>query len=117
MPTDLDTLIARIKTHLALEHVRVAAAEPGAPIETVAVCPGAGGSLFAGTEGVDLYLTGEMRHHDVLAKVGLGAAVVLTDHTNTERGYLSLLADRLRAALPDLGVLVSEVDRDPLAVR
>jgi putative NIF3 family GTP cyclohydrolase 1 type 2 len=58
-----------------------------------------------------------MRHHDVLRWVGAGAAVVLTDHTNTERGFLPVLASRLRASLPGVEVHLSEVDADPLSVR
>ncbi|MFT7518842.1 MAG: dinuclear metal center YbgI/SA1388 family protein [Kiritimatiellia bacterium] len=117
-PANLSVIVDRVKAHLGLNVVRVAATErhhSGASIKTVAVCPGAGGSLFASLRGPDLYLTGEMRHHDVLAKVSAGAAVILTDHTNTERGYLPVLAERLKAAL-DVPIIVSAVDADPLRV-
>ena len=60
--------------------------------------------------------TGEMRHHDVLAKVAAGASVVLTEHTNCERGWLGRLAGRMRDAL-GLDVRVSTRDHDPLRVR
>ncbi len=115
-PTSLPELVARLKVHLGLDHVRVAAADPDARIAKVAVCPGAGGALFATEHRAELYVTGEMRHHDVLAKVATGAAVVLTDHTNTERGYLPTLARRLSEAVAGLDVRVSTVDRDPLQV-
>jgi hypothetical protein len=42
--------------------------------------------------------------------------VVLTDHTNCERGYLPHYAARIRSACPDVTVVVSTVDRDPLQV-
>jgi dinuclear metal center YbgI/SA1388 family protein len=121
-PLSLPGAVARIKAHLGLERVRVAAAprhaSPGAMIQEVAVCPGAGGSLFEGLHGPDLFLTGEMRHHDVLAKVASGASVVVCDHTNTERGYLPILAQRLQAQLGHTAeVLVSTADRDPLELR
>lgn len=88
-------------------------------IRRVAVCPGAGGSLFAQMErddAADLYLTGEMRHHEILGKLSEGASVMLTDHTNTERPYLKALAARLRKELPGLKVLLSRKDREPLDV-
>ena len=121
-PLPLPVAVERIKAHLGLTHVRVAAAPghaaPGAMIREVAVCPGAGGSLFQGLMGPDLFLTGEMRHHDVLAKVSSGASVVVCDHTNTERGYLPLFAARIQAQLGNgARVLVSSVDRDPLQIR
>ena len=119
-PTSLDVIVERIKHHLGLERVRVAASSrhrAGAPIERCAVCPGSGGSLFEALTGIDLYLTGELRHHDVLAKVEAGSSVLLTDHTNCERGYLPVLAARLSERLGDVvSIGVARSDRDPLSV-
>ncbi len=118
-PVSVREATARIKRHLGLEHVRVAEAavhEGGEPVRTFAVCPGAGGSVFEKVGAVDLLLTGEMRHHDILARAASGTSVVVCDHTNTERGYLPRFADRLRAALPGVDFVVSSRDRDPLRV-
>ena len=112
----LGEAILRIKAHLGLERVRVAAPDAEPLVRTLAVCPGAGGALFQGARGVDLFLTGEMRHHDILARRSQGSAVVLTDHTNCERGYLPILAERLRAGCPGLEVAVSRLDADPLRI-
>ena len=119
-PAALDVVIDRIKAALGLAHVRVATAQrhaEGAPVRRFAVCPGAGGELFAQVGSVDLLLTGEMRHHDVLARVATGTSVVLTDHTNCERGYLPTLATSLQSRLPGLQVRISDRDADPLVVR
>lgn len=119
-PTGLAALVDTVKRHLGLEAVRLAASRPhlaGADVRTVAVCPGAGGGLFAGLGGVDLLVTGEMRHHDVLARVASGTSVILTDHSHSERGYLPVLAARLGEALGGgVQVRVSEVDADPLQI-
>ncbi len=119
-PAPLATVVAGIKQRLGLSHVRVAESErhaAGTPIASAAVCAGAGGSLLEQVTDVDLLLTGEMRHHDVRAHVAAGRSVVLTDHTNTERGYLPILAERLVAASGgQLQVTVSSKDRDPLEV-
>lgn len=121
----LETLVARIKAGLGLDHVRVAAAgrhQLGEAIHEVAVCPGAGGSLFAalpmtGAAAPELLLTGEMRHHDVLARVAAGTSVVLTDHTNCERGWLPTLGSRLRDRLGKaVDVVFAAADADPLVV-
>jgi len=117
--TSLDALVARVKTHLGLTHLRVASAaehDAGRAIERVAVCAGAGGSLFAPLTEPELYLTGEMRHHDVRAKVSAGASVILCDHTNTERGFLPRFARRLAERVPSIDVTVAARDRDPLRV-
>ena len=115
----LDVVVDRIKAHLGLDKLRVAAVPDGSserPIATIAACPGAGGSVVGRARGVDLILTGEMRHHDVLRWVSRGTAVVLAEHTNTERGFLPILADRLRQALPTVEVVCARTGRDPLAV-
>lgn len=116
-PSSLDGRLAGIKAHLGLSHVRIARGLGDRPIRRVAVCPGAGGALFEGVADVDLLLTGEMKHHDVLARAAAGTHVVLTDHTNTERGFLPRWAEQLAAAVPAVQWTVSTVDADPLEVR
>jgi len=117
-PISLSEAVTRLKLHLGLDSVRVASAErhvAGTPLTRIAVCAGAGGSLFEKVQAADLFVTGEMRHHDVLAKLRAGSSVILSEHTHTERGYLPEFARRLQSlAGEQLEVLVSERDRDPL---
>jgi dinuclear metal center YbgI/SA1388 family protein len=118
-PITLADAVASIKRHLGLPQVRVAMADGyagGAAIRRIAVCAGAGGSLFEKLSGFDLYVTGELRHHDVLAKCAAGSSIVLCEHTNTERGFLPLLAARLTAETHGgLTFHVSRCDCDPLS--
>jgi len=118
-PAPLTAIVDRIKRHLGLEHVRLAVGDgrtEDAPIRTIALCPGAGGSVLTG-EAADLYLTGEMRHHDVLDANARGTSVILTDHTHTERGYLPTLRRRLADELDGrLDVTIAEQDADPLRI-
>jgi dinuclear metal center YbgI/SA1388 family protein len=118
-PVALEHAIERVKRGLGLGQVRVAAATrhaTGTAIRSFAVCAGAGGSVFSKLREADLLLTGEMRHHDILARVAEGTSVILTDHTNTERGYLPQLAARIRKHLDGLEVHVATADRDPLRI-
>lgn len=113
----LSEALERIRKHLGLRHLRMAGgADMDKTIRSFGVCPGAGGSVFEKLPRVDLLLTGEMRHHDVLGRLADGSVVVLTDHTNTERGYLPVLAADLRKRCPGLDVVISEQDADPLRV-
>ena len=84
-------------------------------IKTVACCAGSGSSVLRDCD-VDLYLTGEMSHHDVLHATSHGKSVILCEHTNTERGYLSSLQTRLSDILPDVQCYLSQTDADPLVV-
>jgi dinuclear metal center YbgI/SA1388 family protein len=117
----LDEIVAALKKHLRLEKLWVATSERHErgdhQIERVAVCAGAGGSLFENSTGYDLYVTGEMRHHQVREKVAAGSSVIVCGHTNTERGYLPHLAQRIdRDCHGEIKVMVSKRDRDPLVV-
>ena len=67
---------------------------PGRLMETFdrpACCAGACGDLLNDALGqkVDLYLTGEMRHHDALKAANAGLTVVCTLHSNSERASLT----------------------------
>ncbi|KAI9308483.1 GTP cyclohydrolase 1 type 2/Nif3 [Cunninghamella echinulata] len=120
-PTPLYTVIERIKKLTNLEYLRVATADrhnTGSLIKTVAICAGSGSSVLGPTE-ADLYFTGEMGHHDVLAALAKETSVVLCEHTNTERGYLTAaLKPALEKLLTseNIDVIVSKVDKDPLVV-
>jgi len=74
---------------------------PNNEVHSVAICAGSGGSTLLGVD-ADVYFTGEMSHHEVLAAVASGRNVILCGHTNTERGYLPVLASKLRAELEKL---------------
>ncbi|XP_048342393.1 NIF3-like protein 1 isoform X2 [Sphaerodactylus townsendi] len=118
-PVAVQVLIERVKSHLRLPHVRLALGA-GKSLESVvkavAVCAGSGSSVLQGTE-ADLYLTGEMSHHDVLDAVAKGITVILCEHSNSERGFLLELQQLLATHLENkIQVIVSEKDRDPLQV-
>ncbi len=115
-PKSTADVIASLKAHLGVSTLRVAEGRGGpASHEHVGLCPGAGGSLLdeAAARGCTLFVTGEMRHHDVLAARDRGITVMLAGHTNTERGYLPLLRDRLAAVMPGCAFTVSSRDRTP----
>lgn len=79
----------RVKKHLALKHrncylliiiVRLACspkhAENLAKVTTIGICAGSGASVLSPVQ-CDLYLTGEMGHHEVLAAVAQNTSVIL----------------------------------------
>jgi dinuclear metal center YbgI/SA1388 family protein len=110
-------LFAEIKRELSLEHLLIAGPTTG-ELTCAAAGAGACGDLYrdALTQGAELYLTGEMRHHDALAAARAGMTVVCTLHSNSERATLARLARRLEESAPGVTVRVSREDRDPFAV-
>jgi len=118
-PATLTELAGRLKRHLGHARVQVAAAAGlDAPVSTIGIVPGAGGSLLslARDEKCEVFMTGEMKHHDVLEALHGGVSVILAGHTNTERGYLARMAERLRGALAGVTVHLAREDRDPLVI-
>ncbi len=116
----VDEAVARVKAHLGLRYVRLAKSPvhaAGGLIAKAAVCAGAGGSVLGAAGDVDLVVSGELRHHDILAWTARGCSVIVCDHTNTERGFLPVLAERLREAWGQtVSVDVATEDREPLAI-
>lgn len=85
-------------------------------VSSVAVCAGSGSSVLRNVQ-ADLYVTGEMSHHDVLQAVYNGSNVILCEHSNTERGYMTVLKSKLQERLDsNTQIVISEVDMDPLKV-
>ncbi|CAH0555929.1 unnamed protein product [Brassicogethes aeneus] len=113
-PMALDEIIFKVKIHVGIEHLRVAVARHkglDSLIHTVALCAGSGASILNGIN-ADLYLTGEMMHHDVLDAAQKGTHVILTNHSDSERGFLRTIVDKIK--MDNLNVLLSEVDKDCL---
>jgi dinuclear metal center YbgI/SA1388 family protein len=116
-PASLDDVIQRVKARVGRAAVRVARAERhagGERVKSVAVCAGAGGGLLASALGSDVFVTGELRHHDALRAVARGTSIVLCEHSSSERGFLRVFAERLREVTAGaIEVVVSEADREP----
>jgi len=133
-PMTQDQLVTHVKKALGLGSLMVATPQPqlgslfgsgtgGSKgggredrlLSTVAMCAGSGSSMLdrALQAGADVFLTGEMSHHDALRAAAAGITVVCTLHSNSERGTMAPYADRIREEVPGIEVTVSASDRDP----
>ena len=117
-PLTLEDAVQRTKQHLGMNHLRLAMAHchnMTSKVASIGVCAGSGGSVLAGVN-VDLIITGEMSHHECLDFVSGGVSVILADHSNTERGYLPVVKQKLENLLDGVNIIVSTVDKDPLQI-
>lgn len=96
------------------------AGDPDSVVRTVAVCGGAGDSLFDAVRaaGVDAYLTADLRHHPAAeAREHQRPGLLDAGHWATEWPWLSDAAARLSAEVRERGgsveVLVSDTVTDP----
>jgi dinuclear metal center YbgI/SA1388 family protein len=107
----------RIKRGLGLQQMLIAGPTEG-KVSRGAACAGSCGNLLedAINAKADIYLTGEMRHHDALRAAELGMTVVCTLHSNSERAVLPRLKEKLEELAGVPPVKISAVDRDPFAI-
>jgi len=115
---DRQALFDRIKHELELSHLLIAGPTEGA-VNRAAVCAGSCGDMLDDViaAGAELYLTGEMRHHDAVKTAAAGITVVCTLHSNSERAVLKRLKKRLEQLPGVPPISISRSDRDPFVIR
>ncbi|XP_033113888.1 NIF3-like protein 1 [Anneissia japonica] len=110
-------IINSTKKHLGVDFLSVAygrGKNSESMVKKVAVCAGSGSSVLMSAP-ADLYITGEMSHHDILEINSQGISVILSNHSNSERAYLKILKKKLEMILEGkVDIIISKVDSDPL---
>lgn len=108
-------LAERVRKRLALSRVKLATpAQDRTCLRHIAVCVGAGGSLFEEAGAADAFVTGEMQHHQTLDLLEQGRTVILTGHTPSERPFLPAYRTLLEKAGAEAVIWqVSEQDQAP----
>jgi dinuclear metal center YbgI/SA1388 family protein len=99
-------VVARVKELFGVETVRVWG-RPPLEVQRVAVCGGSGGDLLpaALAQGVQLYVTGEVRHHQVPPGGG-SLAVLELGHFASEVVFMKPWARRLQELFREAGLTV-----------
>jgi dinuclear metal center YbgI/SA1388 family protein len=84
-------------------------------VKKAAVCAGSCSKLIMNViaEKCDLYLTGEIKHHQAIAAQEAGVTVVCLSHTVSERFILKKVAKELQKSLKTVKILISKKDKDP----
>jgi dinuclear metal center YbgI/SA1388 family protein len=119
VPMPIESVIDRIKTELNIPGVLLTGPEKRT-VHSIAICAGSGGDLLdaAIAAKADVFLTGELRHHDALKAASAGMNVICTLHSNCERPSLTRLKARLdQLPAPRPEVILSQADRDPFSIR
>lgn len=113
--------IAAVKAHTGVPDVRVAIAAAGSlesPILSFGVCAGSGASVLKDIKApIDLFITGELSHHEALEAVHKQIHVIALNHSNSERGYLhdfKKILTNILGPSNQVDIIVSTVDADPL---
>ncbi len=113
-PTSLKAIIAKIKRRTGAKMIGVVGREKRL-VRTAAVCAGSCGKIInlVIAQKADLYVTGELKHHQALAAQEADLTVLCLSHTVSERFILKKFAGQLQKRLPEVTITVSKKDFDP----
>ena len=121
-PRSLAEVASALADGLPSPHLRLAAVDddPTHEVTTVAICGGAGDSFIGsviGADGrptVDLFVTGDLKHHPTLDALTMGLSLIDAGHFATENPAMDDVATHLRAQAATMG-LTAPVHRSTLA--
>jgi dinuclear metal center YbgI/SA1388 family protein len=117
-PVGFAAFVARAAAALGAE-ARVSGKVPKR-VATVAVCPGSGGRLVpvAAAAGADVFVTGEVRYHNMREAEHHGLAIVELGHDRTEMPAVDVLSRLIREGLAAAGAaLPIAIYKEPRAAR
>jgi dinuclear metal center YbgI/SA1388 family protein len=113
-PSQLSAILKKIKSATGAKAAGIVGNRKRL-LKKAAVCAGSCGKLILNviSEKCDLYVTGEIKHHQALAAQEAGVTVVCLSHTVSERFILKKVAKELQKSLKDVKIIVSKKDKDP----
>jgi dinuclear metal center YbgI/SA1388 family protein len=113
-PKQLNEIIKRIKRYTGAKAVGIVGKEKRL-VSRAAVCAGACGKIInlVIAERCDLYVTGELKHHQALAAQEAGLTCVCLSHSVSERFILRKFAKQLQKQIRDVTIRISKKDADP----
>jgi dinuclear metal center YbgI/SA1388 family protein len=113
-PLSMQKAIANIKAVTGCKAVGIVGPAKRT-IQKAAVCAGSCGKILNTVIAAesDLYLTGELKHHQALAAQEAGLTCICLSHTVSERFALKNLAKQLKKQLKKVTIRISQKDRDP----
>lgn len=112
-PMEPEKFAQMVREQLNCSHVQWV---PGkTQIKKVGVCGGSAGELIqdALKAGADAYVTGEVRHHQLLEAEASGITLVVAGHYATEHIVLNAVKKRLAQVFPQVEFIVSVRGTDP----
>lgn len=111
----LGELVAMVKSRLHVPGIQFVG-DAEMKVKMVAIACGAAAEFLSDADkvGCQAFLTGEARFHDCLAARSRGMGMILPGHYATERPAMESLARQLAAEFPDISVIASESESDPV---
>jgi len=108
----LEEFLSTVKERLGCEGLRYA--DSGNPVCKVAVGGGSCGSelMDAVKAGCDTFVTADVKYNTFFDAKALGINLIDAGHFHTENPVVTLLAEKIALAFPEIQVMISETHRD-----
>ena len=105
-PVRLSELAEKVAEIFEIEHVRYYG-DPDQMLVTCAILPGSGkGEIdLAVKAGADVYITGDISHHDGIDAVEKGIAVIDAGHYGIEKLFIPYMKEYLEREMPELRII------------
>lgn len=112
-PVSPRQLAKKIKTALDCTSVRFV--DTDRPLKRIAICSGGAGSMLgkALKKGADAYITGDVKHDQLITARNAGIALFDAGHFHTETVVLKPLLEKLSACFPQVDFFIAKANRDP----
>lgn len=103
--TDADEFACFVSEQLGAD---VRYCDGGKEIETVAVCGGAGAEFASeiAEMGIDAFVTGDVKYHELLDAKEAGLTLIAAGHFETENPAMAILASKLRGNFSETDIIV-----------
>ena len=113
-PTQSDKIVERIKKQTGAKAIGIIGRGKRL-VKKAAVCAGSCGKIINSViaEKCDLYVTGELRHHQALAAQEADLTCICLSHSVSERFILKKFAKQLQGRLKQVNIKISKKDADP----
>ena len=113
-PVQLGTIIQKIKKYTGAKSFGIVGGQKRL-VKKAAVCAGYCGKIInlVIAAKADLYLTGELKHHQALAAQQARLTCICLSHSVSERFILRKLAGQLQKQAPQIIIKISKKDADP----
>lgn len=100
-----------VKESFGISKVRVFGNEDE-EVEKAAVCPGSGGSMIDAAVSLkaDVYITGDIDHHEGIDAVAKGISIIDAGHFGIEKIFVPYMRDYVKRELPEIVVYANEAE-------
>ncbi|MFB0524606.1 MAG: Nif3-like dinuclear metal center hexameric protein [Phycisphaerae bacterium] len=117
-PLSIKQIIQRIKKYTGAKAIGIIGNDSPRKrglVKTAAVCAGSCGKIINSVIAakVDLYVTGELKHHHALAAKEANLTCICLSHSVSERFILKKFAKQLQEQVKQVTIKISKKDADP----